>query len=65
MKPIGILKTKSTVHCEVCGSDYTRNLKGFIYENTEKEIEHVKNDLLNRANAKYVCKVCKSITNTL
>lgn len=59
--PIGQLKTKKTVYCDICGCKHIRNLKIDIYENTPQEIEKAKIKLSSRANAKYTCKVCKYI----
>lgn len=57
--PTGQLKTKADVYCEICGCKHTRRLSVFVY-NKDEAIQQ-KAELLKKANAKYTCKVCKSI----
>ena len=64
-QPIGQIKTKITVYCEICGCSYTRNLKSFIYENTPENIKMAKTELTKKATAKYICRICKTIKSTI
>jgi len=61
LNPIGQLKLKAKVYCEICGCSYTRNLKGNVFEDTKEETERVKKKLAEKACAEYTCKVCKTI----
>lgn len=60
---LGYLKATVKVNCSICSSEYSRKLKGAIYENTPAEIEKVKTELKAKASKIYTCKICKSIIN--
>lgn len=60
-QPIGELKTTKKVYCTICSSSITRNLKINVFQNTPEAIQEAKISLAKKANAKYTCKVCKSI----
>lgn len=60
-RPIGQLKSKTTVYCTVCGESHTRNLKAYVYENTPEEIEKAKAELTAKAKKEYTCRICKTI----
>lgn len=61
MEAIGQLQTKKTVYCEICGCSRVRNISVKVFENTEEKIESAKNKLREKANAKYICRICKTI----
>jgi len=65
LRPIGQLKSKVTVHCTVCGCSNKRNLKADVYENTPEKIDEAKKELKAKAEKKYTCRVCKTITKEL
>ena len=62
---IGQLKTKVTKYCTVCGCSTKRNLIVLVYENTPEKIEEAKQEIKDKANQKYTCRICKSIEKDL
>lgn len=65
MKSIGILKSKITLNCEICGCKSKRTLIVNIFENTEAEKIKAKNEIIFRSKKKYTCRICKSIENAV
>lgn len=61
MKAIGKLKAKKTVTCTVCCGKLNRSVSVNIYENTEAEKQEASKKLIEKANAPYTCRICKSI----
>jgi len=59
---IGYIKAKKTVYCSICKCKYTRVLNAPIYENTEEEVKKAKEELTEKTNKKYTCKICKSMS---
>jgi type IV pilus biogenesis protein CpaD/CtpE len=62
---IGQLKTKVTKHCTICGCSTKRNLTAQVYENNPTEIERAKQEIKEKADKKYTCRICKSIERDL
>lgn len=60
-RPIGELKIKVTVYCEICGCSLKRNLKEFVYKNTSEKIKEAEVRLKLKAGKEYTCRICKSI----
>jgi len=57
--PIGKLKTKADVYCEICGCKYVRRVSILVY--SKEEVEGKKIELRERVTANYCCRICKSI----
>lgn len=62
---IGSLKSKAKVYCEICGCSHTRQISEYIYENTETEINRVKEIMKAKATKEYTCSICKSIVKSV
>ena len=60
-RPIGQIKSKVTVNCDICGCSAKRNLKVFVYEKTPIAIQEAKEEIKAKAQKKYTCRICKSI----
>lgn len=61
MNAIGKLIIKKTVYCEICGAEYKRKMEAKVFNNTSEELKEVRLKLTKRAEAKYTCRICKSI----
>jgi hypothetical protein len=64
MEMVGMLKSKCTVYCEVCGSSQARNLS-VKTENTPEAINEAKEEIKQRASKPYTCRVCLSILKSV
>jgi ribosomal protein L44E len=58
---VGMLKTKTTVYCEICGCRYRRQANINVYSNDPYEIEKAKEKLTKKVQSKYTCRICKTI----
>ena len=62
--PIGAVKSKKVVNCEICSCALPRSAKVYFYENTPKAIGMAKKELFAKLTKPYVCKICKSISDS-
>lgn len=59
--PIGLLKTKITKHCTICGCSTRRILTANVYSKENEEIERAKKEIKLKSSKEYTCNICKSI----
>lgn len=62
-QPIGQLKSKKTVYCNICSQSLTRKASVLVY--SQDEVENAKKELTLKLNKEYTCKICTSIAKSV